>query len=50
MQYRVGTGRLPQSVLVQEGDPSFDIDKKHSPNMGVRNVSEYLNDKGSFIL
>ena len=36
---------LPQNGLVQEEDPSFDIDKQHSLNMAVRDVSENLNEK-----
>ena len=42
--------KLPQIVLVQEGDPSSDRDNQHSPNMISRDVSEYLNDKNTLKL
>lgn len=37
--------KLPQIVLVQEGDPSSDRDNQHSPNMISSDVFEHLNDK-----
>ena len=38
-------GRLPQSVLALEEDPSVDTDKQNSPNRKAKEVDEDLTKK-----